>query len=91
MPRPKLKRKVSIEPKAIVFEPRNSDSKTTYTLNHEELQALHLVDGMGYSQTESARFMETSQSTLQRILSSARRKLARCITSGSTLFIDVNA
>jgi len=58
------------------------------SLSREELEAIKLKDFDGLEQTEAAEKMDTSQSTFQRILSSARKKVADAIIEGKVLKIE---
>jgi predicted DNA-binding protein (UPF0251 family) len=57
-------------------------------LSKEEMEAVKLKDFDGLEQTEAAEKMNTSQSTFQRILSSARIKIAEAIVKGKALKIE---
>ena len=57
-------------------------------LTMEEIEALRLVDSKGLEQVEAAKKMKTSQSTLQRILSNARKKVAEAIVEGKAITIN---
>jgi len=57
-------------------------------LSKEELEAMKLKDFDGLEQMEAAKKMKTSQSTFQRILSSARNKIAQAIVRGDALRIE---
>ncbi len=59
-------------------------------LTHEEIEAIRLKDFLGLEQVEAAKKMKTSQSTFQRILVSARRKVASGIINGKALKIEDN-
>jgi len=54
----------------------------------EEMEAIKLKDYDGLEQTEAAEKMDTSQSTFQRILASARKKIADAIVKGAALKIE---
>jgi len=56
-------------------------------LTAEELEALRLKDFKGLDQIEAAKKMKTSQSTLQRILASARKKVSQAIVEGKAIEI----
>lgn len=89
-PRPKLRRKVHFRPKSSLFKPEgilDKDLKEV-VLEREEAETLRLVDERGMSQTEAAEKMDTSQSTLQRILSRARTKVAHAIVRGKAIRIE---
>lgn len=57
-------------------------------LTKEEMEAIKLKDFDGLEQTEAAKKMNISQSTFQRILSSARIKLTEAIVEGKALKIE---
>ncbi|MBT3356362.1 DUF134 domain-containing protein [bacterium] len=89
-PRPKLRRKVYFRPKVVLFKPEGVLEKKLkeVALEREEAETLRLVDEKGMSQTEAAVKMNTSQSTLQRILSRARTKIAHAIIRGKAIRIE---
>ncbi len=58
------------------------------TLTKEEMEAVKLKDFDGLEQTKAAEKMKTSQSTFQRILSSAREKISEAIVKGKALSIE---
>jgi predicted DNA-binding protein (UPF0251 family) len=90
MPRPKLQKNLSHAPRVTYYKPQGIPMRDleTITLSHEEHEAIVLVDARDMSQTDAATEMGTSQSTLQRILSSARSKLARAIEAGAAIRIE---
>ena len=57
-------------------------------LSREELEAIKLKDYDDLDQTDAAKKMNTSQSTFQRILSSARKKVAESLIKGKGLKIE---
>ena len=57
-------------------------------LTKEEMEAVKLKDYDELEQMEAAKKMNTSQSTFQRILSSARAKIAEAIVKGKSLKIE---
>ena len=56
-------------------------------LTAEEVEALRLKNKKELSQTECAKKMKTSQSTFQRILASAYKKITEAIISGKAIRI----
>ena len=58
-------------------------------LTSEELEAIRLKNLKNLDQNECASQMKTSQSTFQRILSSAHRKIAEALTKGKAIEIAV--
>ena len=57
-------------------------------LTKEEMEAVKLKDFDGLEQIEASEKMNTSQSTFQRILSSARVKIAEAIVRGKALRLE---
>jgi len=56
-------------------------------LTREEIEALRLKNVKDLDQIEAAKKMNTSQSTFQRILSSAYRKISKAIIEGKAIKI----
>jgi predicted DNA-binding protein (UPF0251 family) len=56
-------------------------------LSHEELEALRLKNIKDLDQVDCARAMNTSQSTFQRILSSAYKKITDALVNGKAIKI----
>ena len=61
------------------------------SLAHDELEALHLCDGEEKSQEEAGVCMGVSRGTVQRLLASARRKVARALVGQNALAVSGNA
>lgn len=58
-------------------------------LYRDEMEALRLCDGEGMTQEEAGHSMGVSRGTIQRIITSARKKTASAITGGHALiFVD---
>jgi predicted DNA-binding protein (UPF0251 family) len=90
MTRPKLCRRLFFKPKAHYFKPQGVPMRhlEEIFLTREEMEAIKLKDFDGLAQTEAAKKMKTSQSTFQRILSSARAKIAQAVVEGKALKIE---
>lgn len=56
-------------------------------LAHDELDALYLCDGEGKTQEEAGVCMGISRGTVQRLLASARRKVARALVGQKALAV----
>jgi uncharacterized protein len=56
-------------------------------LAHDELESLHLCDGEGKTQEEAGVCMGVSRGTVQRLLASARCKVARALVEQKALAI----
>lgn len=90
MPRPRKPRRVWHDPQPVIFKPVGVPlhQLRAITLLHEELEALRLVDLEEHYQEEAAQQMNVSRSTLQRIVSEARRKVVQALTGGAALHIE---
>jgi uncharacterized protein len=92
MPRPIKPRKVLFDPRVVYFKPRAVplSSLEEIELTIDELEALRLCDFKDLEQIKVAKKMRISQSTLHRILSSARKKTAEALTEGKAIRIKKN-
>lgn len=90
MPRPRKRRRLASPPKPAVYKPAGVplDDLRHIRLLHEELEALRLADLEGLSQAEAAHQMGVSRSTFQRIVTKARRQVARALVGGHALAIE---
>jgi len=90
MPRPRKRRRLWQQPQTAIFKPVGVplESLDRITLLYEELEALRLADLAGQRQTEAARQMGVSQSTFQRMISEARRKVAQAQVNGAALQVE---
>ncbi|MBT3817350.1 MAG: DUF134 domain-containing protein [Candidatus Magasanikbacteria bacterium] len=88
-PRPKLKKNITFSPEATYFKPRGIPIRNidVVHINHEEMEAIRLHEVEELNQTECAKKMKTSQSTLQRILDSAHKKIATALIYGKAIEI----
>lgn len=90
MVRPVKPRKICFNPGVTYFKPRAIplSSLEEVDLGMDELEVLRLCDYKGLDQKEAAIKMKISQSTLQRILVSARKKVSEAIVEGKAIKID---
>ncbi|KKR43549.1 MAG: hypothetical protein UX02_C0003G0032 [Candidatus Moranbacteria bacterium GW2011_GWC1_45_18] len=90
MVRPRIFRKLRFKPKSHYFKPQGIPLRhlEEVFLTKEEMEAVKLKDFDGLEQTEASEKMKTSQSTFQRILSSARTKVAKAMVEGKALKIE---
>ncbi|MFH0845873.1 MAG: DUF134 domain-containing protein [Patescibacteria group bacterium] len=90
MPRPKRCRRINFQPSIVFFKPQGIPLQQlkSISLSHEELEALRLKNIENLDQTECALEMETSQSTLQRILDSAYKKISDALINGKAIRIE---
>jgi len=89
MSRPIKPRKIFFNPNVIYFKPRAVPLSVLeeVDLSIDELEAVRLCDLKDLEQEEAARKMKVSQSTLQRILTSARKKIAEALIKGKAIKI----
>lgn len=89
MVRPLKPRRVLFDPDVVYFKPRAVPLSMLeeVDLSLDELEALRLCDYKNLEQTEAAKKMKVSQSTLQRILTSARKKVAEALIEGKAIKI----
>lgn len=89
MPRPHKPRRVSTMPRYTYFKPTGIPMPLLdeVVLTVDEVEAVRLKDLEKLEQQECAARMNVAQSTLQRILVSAREKIARSLIEGKALRI----
>ena len=87
--RPRLKRHICFKAQVNYFKPRGVPmcELEVVGLTCEEIEALRLKNIVGLDQNECAEKMKTSQSTLQRILSSASAKITDALINGKAIKI----
>lgn len=92
MVRPIKPRKLCFDPNVTYFKPKAIplSSLEEVELRLDELEVLRFCDYKGLEQKEAATKMNISQSTLQRILSSARKKIAEAIVEGKAIKLIIN-
>ena len=89
MPRPRLCRKIKFNPHITYFKPQGIPMRNLeeIELTAEEVEALRLKNIEELDQVECAKKMKTSQSTFQRILSSAYKKVSQALIEGKAIKI----
>jgi len=89
MVRPRLCRKIRFNPSIVYFKPQGVPMRDleVVDLTTEEVEALRLKNVQNLEQKEAAKKMNTSQSTFQRILSSAYKKITKAIIEGKAIKI----
>jgi predicted DNA-binding protein (UPF0251 family) len=89
MPRPRLYRRIRFSPNIIYFKPQGVPMRflEMVELTAEEAEAMRLKNIKDLDQSECAKKMNTSQSTFQRILSSAYKKITSAIINGKAIKI----
>lgn len=89
MVRPRLCRRIKFNPKITYFKPQGVPMRflEIIELTTEEVEALRLRNIKDLEQKDAAKKMKTSQSTFQRILSSAYRKVTKSLIEGKAIKI----
>lgn len=90
MPRPVIPRHVGFIPDVVYFKPAGVPLRQleVVLLDLSELEALRLKDHTELDQEECARLMRISRPTFQRILVSARRKVADALVTGKAIRVE---
>jgi len=93
MPRPILCRKIEFNPNITYFKPQGVPMRELeiVELTAEEIEAYRLRHINDMEQQEAADKMRTSQSTYQRILYSAYKKIADALINGKAIKIIKNS
>ena len=88
--RPKKTRYINFQPRTTYFKPQGIPlfSLEENILTVDELEAVRLKNYKGFGQIECAKKMKVSQSTFQRILSSANQKIADALINGKAIRIN---
>jgi len=89
MVRPRLCRRIGFNPNITYFKPQGVPMRELeiVELTAEEVEALRLRNTEELDQEVAAKKMNTSQSTFQRILSSAYKKITEAIIEGKAIKI----
>jgi predicted DNA-binding protein (UPF0251 family) len=89
MPRPRLCRRIRFNPNVTYFKPQGLPMRflDVVELTTEEVEALRLKNIKNLCQIECAKRMKTSQSTFQRILTSAYKKITEALIKGKAIKI----
>ncbi len=89
MPRPRRCRRIWFEPNVTYFKPagvRMTDLEESI-LTVDEFEAIRLKDLEGLDEDTSAKKMNISQPTFNRLANSARKKIADAIVNGKAIKI----
>ncbi len=89
MPRPRKWRRVCCLPELSLYGPLNAPpGRDVVVLSVDEYEAIRLIDLEGFTQEECADQMDIARTTVQRIYSDARHKLAQSLVRGNVLRIE---
>jgi predicted DNA-binding protein (UPF0251 family) len=74
---------------SFVFKPAGTPLKVLerMRLYRDELEALHLCDGLGLTQQDAGVRMGVSRGTVQRLVTSGRKKTVNALTEGQALIV----
>lgn len=84
---PRKHRHVQMHPEITFFKPHGIPMRLLefVDLTDEELEAMRLKNIEGLDQLEAAAIMQTSQSTFQRLLTSAYKKITEALVGGKAI------
>jgi uncharacterized protein len=90
MSRPFKCRRIGYLPEVTIFKPAGVPLRELEVINlsYEEVEAIRLKDLEGLEQKPAAEKMNVSRPTFQRILFSARKKLAAALLGGKAIRIE---
>lgn len=90
MARPRKRRRVCSMPNFKMFGPLNNslDEKESIILTIDEYETIRLIDWEGLEQEQCAERMDVARSTIQRVYSEAKKKVADSIVNGKILRIE---
>ncbi len=90
MPRRKRCRRVRCTPPVTVYKPAGIPARELeeILLTVDEFEAIRLADFEGLDQREASEMMDVSQPTFNRILASARNKIAAALVRGAALRME---
>jgi len=91
MVRPLKPRMIGLMPPVQYFRTGDAPAADGVNLSLDEWEAVRLKDYLGLEQEECASLMGVAQSSLQRILASARLKLAQALVEGKGISIGGGA
>lgn len=77
---------------SVVFKPAGIPQRelNSVQIERDELESFYLCDGQGLTQESAGCCMGVSRGTVQRLLASARQKIAMCLVQGSALAIGTS-
>jgi predicted DNA-binding protein (UPF0251 family) len=90
LPRPKKHRHCGCTIKGSIFKPTGTPlyELKQIQLQRDELETLRLCDREGLAQEEAGSRMGVSRGTVQRLLSSARKKVASALVEGAAIVLE---
>lgn len=89
MPRTKRQRTVCELPRFVKFFSTDAENfgGDAVVMTVEEYEAVRLIDKVGMTQEECAKYMQVARTTVQQTYADARRKMAELLVEGRPLLI----
>lgn len=90
MPRPRMIKRIQCQPPVRFYKPQGVPlgQLRGVTLPLEGLEAMRLADAEGLDQEQAAAMMDISRPTFSRLVSDARRTVARALSNGWAIRIE---
>ena len=90
MPRPRMRRRIWLQPRITYFKPIGipMTELEEIILAVSELEAVRLIDVENMNQGDAAKKMNISQPTFSRTLDSAHKKIAEALVKGKALRVE---
>lgn len=89
MPRPRKRRRVCSLPRFKTFGPVNGNlGDEVVILSVDEYEVIRLIDFEGLDQEQCAQRMDVARSTIQRMYTEAKKKVADSVVNGKVLKIE---
>ena len=86
--RPRKRKRVCDMPNYRIFGPLNGEIQDEIILSVEEYEVIRLIDLEGLEQQQCAERMGVGRSTVQRMYSDAKKKVADSLVNGKVLKIE---
>lgn len=87
MARPSKSKRICELPKANMFRSNNTSSNTVVTMTTEEYECFRLIDYECHNQNEAALIMGVARTTVTKLYTDARRKIAIYLVEGKKLVV----
>ena len=88
MARPTKSKRICELPEGNVFKSNNKKSTLSVRLSIEEYEVFRLIDYEGHNQNETASIMGVARTTVTKLYTDARTKIATFLVSGKALEIE---
>lgn len=88
MARPTKSKRICELPKGNMFKSNNMDSTLIVRMSIEEYEVFRLIDFEGHNQNEAASIMGVARTTVTKLYTDARKKIATYLVTGKKLEIE---